>query len=140
MPVKEIGYVAGVRTKEQYDWAMKKDFKYVIARPELILKDENPDISKLVLTIPAIIHLKETDTVKKQIEKVRNMGVQYAYCENISHFEFLKEFELIAGSRMNLSNTEASEFLPETKFVTVSKELNLKEISYFAKEKEIMAE
>lgn len=137
---EKLDFAVSVRSKEQYEWAKEKKPKYIIARPEIILSDSTPDASHTVVVLPPVIHERETAEVKKQIEKIKELGIRKAYCENISHFVFLKDFEIIAGSRINLTNSESALFIPQTIAVTVSKELNLKEISYFMKDKEIIAE
>ncbi len=137
---KEIFFVISVRDYSQYEWVKTKNAAYIIAPSDVILKDENPILDKTVVSIPPIITKNETDRIKSEIKEIKNKGIKYAYPENISHLEFLKDFEFIYSSRMNIMNTPSGKFLPDALIYTVSKELNLKEIGYVLKGKTLMAE
>jgi len=139
-PSKELSFAISVKNKEQYEWAKGKNAEFIIARADLILEDEKPDLERTVISLSPIITVRESERVGEQIEKLKEKGLRYGYCENISHLEFFKDFEKITGSRMNITNSESLEKLDEISVVTASKELNLKDIGYLLKDKKLMAE
>ncbi len=136
----KLDFVISVTDNIQYNWAKNKGAAYIIAPVWEVVKDPSPDLERTVISIPPVITLSETDQLKQMIDKASKLGIKYALAENISHLEFLKDFELIAGSRLNIANSTAPLFLPEFKIATISKELNLKDAAYVLKSIPAMVE
>lgn len=138
--VNELKTIISVRDEKQYAWVKNKNADLIIAPVEIAIKDLSVNLEKTVISLPAIITLEETADIKKKISEAENMGIKYALVNNLSHFELLKNFRIITSSRINMMNSVGINFLPETEIVTLSKELNLKDMGYVLKDKAVMAE
>jgi len=125
-----------VINEEQYKWAMNKE--YIVLAPAKLVSEKgiiNPE--KTGITLPAIIKDGEISKYREYISKCAEMGVRYGCASNISHFELLSGFEIITDGRLNIANSKAESFLPETAIEGVSRELNLKETAGISPDKKI---
>ena len=139
----EPRYIVKANLQSQLSWAdSKEEIKYVIANYNLVLKNKDfLDKEKIVISLPKIISHLEADKVKSRLLKLKEAGFKYAMVSNISHFEFLKDFELMTDIYLNISNSESEKFLKENKvfLIGASPEISLKDISTFMPDHSVFA-
>ncbi len=131
-------YMVRANLQSQLTWAdSKEEIKYVIANYNLVLKNKDfLDREKTVIALPKIISHSEADKVKSRLLKLKEAGYKYALVSNISHFEFLKDFQLMTDIYLNISNSCSAEFLKDNNvfMVGLSPEITLKDIEgYYPK-------
>ena len=142
-PFKKSGYIVKANLQSQLSWAdANSEIKYVIANYNLVLKNKDfLDKEKTVIMLPRIISKDETEKIVSRLTKLRDEGFKYGLVSNISHFEFLKDFKLIADSYLNILNSYSQEFLKQNNvfMVGASAELNLKDIKTLCEDMPVFA-
>lgn len=140
---KHSGYIVKANLQSQLTWAdANSEVKYVIANYNLVLKNKDfLDKEKTVIMLPRIISKYETEKIVSRLKKLKDEGFKYGLVSNISHFEFLKDFKVIADTYLNITNSYSEDFLRENNvfMLGASCELNLKDIKTLCEDMPVFA-
>jgi len=130
----KTGYLVRVNLQSQLTWAdANSEVEYVIANYNLVLKNKDfLDKEKTVIMLPRIISKEEKEKITSRLKKLKDEGFKYGLVSNISHFEYLKDFQLMTDVYLNITNSYSQKFLQEKNvfMIGASTELNLKDIKY----------
>ncbi len=139
---KKSVFTCRVANIVQFETVKGMEFESIYAPAHTILENCEKFLKyrdKIVIETPAIV--KNTETIKAQLEKLKNLGFSNLAVNNIGFSEF-DGFNLFGGFRLNVFNSRSLWFLKKKGFLSVmlSPELNLAQIKALEKpvETEVM--
>ena len=139
---KKAVFTCRVANLRQFEAVKEMAFENIYAPARTILENREKFLNyrdKIVIETPAIV--KNTETIKAQLEKLKNLGFSNLAVNNIGFSDF-EGFNLFGGFRLNVFNSRSLKFLKEKGFLSamLSPELNLAQIKDLEKpiETEVM--
>ncbi len=130
------GFCCQITSFNQFNTVKEYNFTHVYVPIHLV--EENLDEmlkvkSKVVLTLPEIIHEDQFDNTVTRAKKLLEMGFCGICVNNIGLIDVLKDYKIFGGFRLNIFNSETLKFYNNMYLVEVSPELNLAGISQINK-------